>query len=111
MLQWRAGGDNVQDPFNPVGRSDPLETAALLVMAGHVSPETAYDMVSNTARRVIGLPPVNLEPGDPADLVAIDAASVRSAIADATMSRRVYRRGVLVASADQRTAVMRRPTR
>ena len=33
-----AGADNVQDPFNLVGRSDPLETAALLVMAGHELP-------------------------------------------------------------------------
>jgi cytosine deaminase len=30
-----AGGDNVQDPFNPMGRGDPLETASLLVTAGH----------------------------------------------------------------------------
>ena len=103
-----AGADNVQDPFNLVGRSDPLETAALLVMAGHMAPETAYQMVSNTAREVMGLPPVNFEPGDPADFVAIDAPSTRGALADAPMSRRVYHRGVLVASADQQTAVLRK---
>ncbi|MXW99745.1 MAG: amidohydrolase family protein [Acidimicrobiaceae bacterium] len=102
-----AGADNVQDPFNLVGRSDPLETAALMVMAGHRLPADAYDMVTNTARRVMGLPPVNFEPGDPADLVAIDAASLRGAVADAPMSRRVYRRGRLVASADQQTQVLR----
>ena len=102
-----AGADNVQDPFNLVGRSDPLETAALMVMAGHRLPADAYDMVSNTARRVMGLAPVNFEPGDPADLVAIDASSLRGAVADAPMSRRVYRRGRLVASADQQTRVMR----
>ena len=102
-----AGADNVQDPFNLVGRSDPLETAALMVMAGHRLPADAYDMVSNTARRVMGLAPVNFEPGDPADLVAIDAPSLRGAVADAPMSRRVYRRGRLVASADQQTRVLR----
>ena len=102
-----AGADNVQDPFNLVGRSDPLETAALMVMAGHRLPTDAYDMVSNTARRVMGLAPVDFEPGDPADLVAIDAPSLRGAVADAPMSRRVYRRGRLVASADQQTRVMR----
>ena len=102
-----AGADNVQDPFNLVGRSDPLETAALMVMAGHRLPADAYDMVANTARRVMGLPPVNFEPGDPADVVAIDAASLRGAVADAPMSRRVYRRGRLVASADQQTQVLR----
>ena len=102
-----AGADNVQDPFNLVGRSDPLETAALMVMAGHRLPADAYDMVSNISRRVMGLSPVNFEPGDPADLVAIDAPSLRGAVADAPMSRRVYRQGRLVASADQQTRVLR----
>ena len=102
-----AGADNVQDPFNLVGRSDPLETAALMVMAGHRLPADAYDMVSNMSRRVMGLDPVNFEPGDPADIVAIDAPSLRGAVADAPMSRRVYRRGRLVATADQQTRVMR----
>lgn len=98
-----AGADNVQDPFNLVGRSDPLETAALLVMAAHRSPEAAYDMVSNGARRAMGLAPVRFEPGDPADFLAIDAPSVRAAIADAPMSRRVWRRGRMTASSLQQT--------
>lgn len=101
-----AGADNVQDPFNLVGRSDPLETAALLVMAAHRSPEAAYDMVSNGARRAMGLAPVSFEPGDPADFMAVDAPSVRAAIADAPMSRRVYRRGRPVASSQQHTRLL-----
>lgn len=102
-----AGADNVQDPFNLVGRSDPLETAALMVMAGHRLPDDAYDMVSNHPRAAMGLPTVTFKPGDPADFVAIDAPSIRGAIADAPMSRRVFRRGKLVASADQQTAIHR----
>ncbi len=101
------GGDNVQDPFNLVGRSDPLETAALLVMAGHLTPDGAYDMVSNEARAVLGLEPVRFRVGDPADLVAIDAPSVRGAIAEAPMNRRVFRAGRLVASTDTATALHR----
>lgn len=100
-----AGADNVQDPYNLVGRSDPLETAALLVMAGHVMPDEAYEMVSNNGRRALGLAPVEFRPGCPADFVAIDAPSIRAAIADAPRSRRVYRAGRLVASSDQQTAV------
>ena len=103
-----AGADNVQDPFNLVGRSDPLETAALLVMAGHQLPDDAYRMVSNDVRDGIGLPRVDVVVGSPADLVAIDAASPREAIADAPMSRRVYRNGALIASADQ-SATIHRP--
>jgi cytosine deaminase len=102
-----AGADNVQDPFNLVGRSDPLETAALLVMAGHQLPDHSYGMVSNDVRRALGLPVVTFQPGDPADLVAIEAPSIRAAIADAPRSRRVFRRGRLVASCDQQFTVHR----
>jgi len=98
----------VQDPFNLVGRSDPLETAALMIMAGHRSPEAAYDMVSNAPRRAMGLAPVNFEPGDPADFMAIDAPTVRAAIADAPMARRTFTAGRLVASTNQQTAIHRR---
>jgi cytosine deaminase len=93
-----AGGDNVQDPFNLVGRSDPLETAALLIMAGHVLPDDAYDMVSNNVRRAMRLPVIRFEVGDPADFVAIDAPSIRAAIADAPADRRVFHAGRLVAA-------------
>lgn len=96
-----AGADNVQDPFNLVGRSDPLETAALMVMAGHRLPDDAYAMVSDHGRAALGLPAAGVEVGQAADLVAIDAPSVRGAIADAPMARRVFRKGRLVASADQ----------
>ena len=71
------GADNIQDPFNLVGRGDQLETAALLVMAGHLAPEVAYDLVSNEARKALGYEEVTLLPGSPADFVAIDAANVR----------------------------------
>lgn len=92
-----AGGDNVQDPFNLMGRADPLETAALMVMAGHQTPEAAYDMVSNQARIALGLPAVHFDAGSPADFVAVDAASVREAIASAPQSRKTFRAGHLIA--------------
>lgn len=92
-----AGADNVQDPFNLVGRSDPLETAALLVMAGHVLPDDAYAMVSNNVRLAMRLDPVRFEPGDPADFVAIDAPSIRGAVADAPYDRAVFHAGRVVA--------------
>jgi len=102
-----AGADNVQDPFNPVGRSDPLETAALMVMAGHVLPDDAYAMVSKSARRIMGLDAANVAVGDAADLVVIDAVSTRSAIADAPMSRSVYRQGRLIATSSAISTIHR----
>ncbi|MGI9594527.1 MAG: amidohydrolase family protein, partial [Acidimicrobiales bacterium] len=60
-----AGGDNLRDPFCPVGRADPLEAASLLVMAGHQSPATAYRAVSEGARSAMGLEPATIRPGAP----------------------------------------------
>lgn len=102
-----AGADNVQDPFNLVGRSDPLETASLLVMAGHVLPDDAYAMVSNDVRRAMRLDPVRFEAGDPADFVAIDAPSVRGAVADAPYDRMVFHAGRLVASTRTSRTIVR----
>lgn len=96
-----AGGDNLQDPFNLVGRGDPLEAASLLVTAGHLLPDEAYEAVSNAARRAIGLEPVTLRAGSPADLMALPAASPRAAIAFAPSPRVVVRAGRLVAVPDE----------
>ena len=93
-----AGADNVRDPFNSMGRSDPLETAALLVMAGHLLPAEAYDAVSSGARKAMGLPAVSVSVGSPAELVAVRGASVADAMARADAERMVWHRGRLVAS-------------
>lgn len=92
-----AGGDNVQDPFNLVGRSDPLEAAALMVMAAHETPEEAFDLVSNGARSVMGLPECGPWRGAVADMVAMPVRSMREAIADASSERIVFRAGREVA--------------
>ena len=99
-----AGGDNVQDPFNPMGRSDPFETAALLVMAAHQRPDEAFAMVSDEARRALGLPMVDLYVGAVADLVAVESTSIREAVAEAPAARRVFRGGreVAVTTASRR---------
>jgi cytosine deaminase len=91
------GADNVRDPFNPVGRADPLETASLLVMAAHRQPARAWEMVSTGARSAMGLEPVRIEPGAPAELMAIPAASVGEAVAAAPGDRLVVHRGRVVA--------------
>jgi cytosine/creatinine deaminase len=92
-----AGGDNWRDPFNPVGRIDPMETAALVVAAGHLPIALAYELVSTGARAVLGLPPAALRPGDVADLLAIEAEDLGAAVASGTQDRMVWHRGRLVA--------------
>jgi cytosine deaminase len=99
------GADNLQDPFNTVGRADPMETAALLVMAAHLDASDAYELVTNASRVAMGLEPVSVAPGSPAELLAIKAATVREAVASAPGTRRVFHEGRLVASSDQAVQV------
>jgi cytosine deaminase len=91
-----AGGDNLRDPFNTVGRGDPLEVASLLVAAGHLDAEEAYRAVSAGARAAMGLPEVRVEVGFPAELLAIRATSVGEAVAAASPERVVVHRGRVV---------------
>ena len=98
-----AGGDNWRDPFNPVGRIDPMETASLLVSAGHLTTTRAYELVSTAARAVLGLPPAALRPGDVADLLAIEADDLGEAVASGTPQRMVWHRGRLVADTSVRS--------
>jgi cytosine deaminase len=94
-----AGGDNVQDPFNPMGRADPLETASLLVTAGHLDVAVAFDAVSASARRVMGVDAQGITEGAPADLVAVPGQTLRGAIAEGDPRRVVVRRGEVVDAA------------
>jgi len=98
-----AGADNVQDPFNPLGRGDPLETAGLLVAAGHLTPFEAYELVSTGARKAMGLPQVEVAPDSPSELVAVAGSSLQEVVATASEDRYVFSRGQLTS----RTSVAR----
>jgi cytosine deaminase len=105
-----AGADNVRDPFNPMGRSDPLETAALLVMAGHLTPAEAWHAVSAGARRAMGLAPVRLVPGAPAEVLAVRGASLSDALAIAAEDRIVVHAGRCVARTATTSELLPAPT-
>jgi len=94
-----AGADNLQDPFNPLGRACPFETAGLMVMTAHVPPADAWAMVSHHAAVALGRPPATVSAGQPADLVAVPAGSLRQAIAFAPGPRHVWHAGRPVACA------------
>ena len=96
-----AGADNLQDPFNLVGRGDPLETAALMVMAGHLLPADAFQRVAGTSRKIMGLSPAGTEPGQAADLLCLKALDIREAVALAPHERRTYKAGKLVAKSQE----------
>ena len=88
-----AGADNLQDPFNTVGRADPFETAALMVMAGHVDAGDAWGMVSNASRIALGLPQAGAVVGCVADFVVVPASNEREAVADGPATRLVVKGG------------------
>ncbi|MGF7236032.1 MAG: amidohydrolase family protein, partial [Frankia sp.] len=92
-----AGGDNLRDPFHPVGRGDALEVAALMVTCGHLDPASALDSVTAAPRVALGLPPVSVTPGSPADFVALPASDPLDALGAAGAARTVWRAGRIVA--------------
>ncbi|MET0805615.1 MAG: amidohydrolase family protein [Lacisediminihabitans sp.] len=92
-----AGADNVRDPFNPVGRSDALETASLLVTAGHLTLDEAYAAVSVGARDVMNLPVAGVQVGAAAELLAVRGANLSDVVANASADRYVVHAGNLVA--------------
>jgi cytosine deaminase len=93
-----AGADNVRDPFCAMGRLDALETAALLVMTAHVTPAEAWEACTSGGRAALGLPPVAVAPGSPAELLVVEGASLSDAMAGAGERRIVVHRGRIVAS-------------
>lgn len=111
--RFAAGADNVRDPFNPVGRSDALETASLLITAAHLTFDEAYAAVSTGAREVMALPAAGTAPGEAAEFLAVRAESLGEAIAEASPDRYVIHRGSLVASSTLTAdvAAPRRPER
>ena len=91
-----AGADNVQDPFNPMGRADPLETAALMVMASHQLPHDALQMITSYSSKVVHNRTTSIEVGQLANLVALPASNIREAIAMGPPDRFVVYGGVVI---------------
>lgn len=95
------GGDNWRDMFNPLGRIDPLETAALMAAVCHLPVPEAYACVSTEAAVALERSAHAVVPGAPAELLAVRAGSLEEAVADASEHRTVIHRGAVVS----RTAV------
>ncbi|SEL05306.1 hypothetical protein [Streptacidiphilus jiangxiensis] len=70
-LPLAAGSGALRDAARPVGRADPIEAAFLLAAATGLSARAAYDTVAPAARAILGLPGCAVEPGRPADLLAL----------------------------------------
>lgn len=73
-----------------------METASLLVAAGHQSPERSYELVASSSRALMDLPPAAPEAGMQADLLAVNAPTLRAAVAGTATRKRTFRGGRLI---------------
>ncbi len=92
------GADNLQDPFNPIGRGDPLESAGLAILTAHLLPNEAFDSVSTIARQVMGLTDSGPKVGATANLMLTQAGSTREAIANTPPRNLVLYKGQITHS-------------
>jgi cytosine deaminase len=78
------GIDNIRDVVVSVGTGDPLRAAWLTALATHLLGEGDLDWVGRalveTNRHICALPS-GMDPGDPADLLAVDADCLAEAVA------------------------------
>lgn len=88
-VEVRFGSDNVGDVFYPYGDADPLESAFLAALTAHVDDDDVLLAGISDGR-------TRVEAGDPADLVLLDASSVREALARRPAARTIVRAGVVV---------------
>ena len=96
-----AGNDGVRDLWGPYGNGDMLDrTFHLAYRNGFRTDEqiaAAFDVAVSGGAIALGREPARIEPGAPADLFLIDAASIGEAVASRPPRRLVLKRGKVVA--------------
>jgi len=77
--------NNVQNPFTPFGDASLLRMANFYANVAHASVsefDACLDLVTSLPARLMNLRDYGIEPGNPADLIVLDTASGRDAIAE-----------------------------
>ncbi|MFE4196632.1 amidohydrolase [Paenarthrobacter sp. NPDC056912] len=96
-----AGNDGVRDHWGPYGNGDMLDrTFHLAYRSGFRTDEqiaAAFDVAVSGGAVALGREPARIEPGAPADLFLIDAASIGEAVAARMPRRLVLKRGKVIA--------------
>jgi cytosine deaminase len=95
------GSDNIRDAWSPFGNGDMLERAMMIGYRANFRHDEelalAFDMVTAAAARVLGIMPYGIEPGAPADFVAVEAGSLAEAVAAHPRRKLVIKAGRIVA--------------
>ncbi|HET7849456.1 MAG TPA: amidohydrolase family protein [Pseudolabrys sp.] len=95
--------DDVNDPYYPFGKPDPLECAAMMAHVAQLTLphelETVMDMVTVNSARAARVADYGIAPGMRADLVVVGAPSVHEALRVQPPRRHVFKDGREVARA------------
>lgn len=100
------GSDNVNDVWFRFGRLDPAEVAMVSALSMGMRTDAeirdVLDMVTTRAARFAGLPAAGVEVGAPADIVLFGATTIDDVLRGASLTRRTFKRGRLVAGIETR---------
>jgi cytosine deaminase len=95
--------DDVNDPYYPFGKPDPLECAAMIAHVAQLTLphelEQAVDMITVNSARAARVSDYGIKAGARADLVVVGASSVHEALRMQPPRRHVFRGGREVARA------------
>jgi len=96
-----SGSDNIRDAWSPFGNGDMLERAMLVGYRANFRHDDelrlAYEMVTDTPARALGIKDYGIKVGGPADFVAIEAGTLAEAIAARPRRKWVMKAGRVVA--------------
>jgi cytosine deaminase len=102
--------NNVQNPFTPFGDASLLRMANFYANVAHASVsefDACLDLVTSLPARLMNLRDYGIAPGNPADIIVLDTASGRDAIAELPDVLMGFKNGRQVF--ERRKAVLMRP--
>lgn len=95
--------DDVNDPYYPFGKPDPLECALMMAHVAQLTlpheMEQVMDMITDNSARAAGVKDYGIAAGCRADLVVVGVPSVHEALRQQPYRRHVIRSGRVVATA------------
>ena len=93
--------DDVNDPYYPFGKPDPLECAAMIAHVAQLTLpheiESVFDMITVNSARAARVTDYGIAPGMRADLLVVGAPSVYEALRTQPPRRHVFKDGREVA--------------
>ncbi|MCC6780733.1 MAG: amidohydrolase family protein [Hyphomicrobiales bacterium] len=103
--------DDVNDPYYPFGKPDPLECASMIAHVAQLTLphelEQAMDMVTASSAKAARLTDYGIAAGCRADLVIVDAPNVHEALRRQPVRRHVFKDGREVAKSSMTQTLVR----